>query len=119
MPKNGYKQTEEHKKKNTGNKNGFKIGHKINSGKKRPWQEGEDEKSFAWKGDGVGYRGLHIWVGKHLGKPNKCSLCGLDEIPKGMKRYFQWANISRKYTRDLSDWIRLCVLCHKRYDYNK
>ena len=56
------------------------------------------ENSSNWKGDDAGYHALHKWV------------------PRGMKRYFQWANISRKYLRDLSDWKRLCKKCHMLYD---
>lgn len=74
------------------------------------------EKSPVWKGDKVSYRGLHVWVEKHLGKPQKCEHCGINKIPKGYKRYFQWANISHEYKRELTDWIRLCVKCHRAFD---
>jgi hypothetical protein len=29
---------------------------------------------------------------------------------------FQWANISKKYLRDFSDWMQLCASCHAKYD---
>ena len=62
----------------------------------------------------VGYMGLHAWVRKHLGKPNICEHCGKSGL-SGKK--IHWANKSHKYLRDLTDWLRLCVPCHKKYDY--
>lgn len=67
-----------------------------------------------WKGDKVGYYSLHNWLYRKLGKPMKCELCGI----KGNKRY-NWANISLLYKRDLEDWIRLCLKCHKAFDRNR
>ena len=71
----------------------------------------KDEKSWAWKGDEVGITALHNWVERHLSKPKKCLKCGRIDCKK-----YEWANISRKYKRDLKDWIRLCTQCHIRYD---
>jgi len=59
---------------------------------------------------------LHAWVARKLGRPSLCEHCGVDKIPEGYKRYFNWANISGGYKRDLKDWIRLCRPCHIRYD---
>lgn len=66
-----------------------------------------------WKGDKVGYRTLHHWVVKWRGKPKTCEHCGKSNLAG---RKIQWANKSKKYLRDLSDWIRLCVKCHKAFD---
>jgi hypothetical protein len=66
-----------------------------------------------WKGDEVGYRGLHLWVEKILGRPKKCKHCGKDGL---VGKKIHWANKSGLYLRNLSDWIRLCVPCHKKYD---
>lgn len=75
------------------------------------------EKSPHWKGRDVGYVGLHRWVGIHFGKPLECEKCGLKGIPKGMKRYFEWANKSGTYkTRLRKDWVRLCIKCHNELD---
>ncbi len=74
---------------------------------------GKDETRHPrWKGDGVGRVALHHWVEKHLGKPNGCEFCGLNDPD----RRYNWANKSRKYLRSLDDWIRLCHSCHSRYD---
>lgn len=70
----------------------------------------------SWRGgDGVGYRALHSWVVQWLGKPNKCESCG----KVGYGHCMHWANKSGEYKRDLSDWLRLCVACHKNYDLQK
>lgn len=69
------------------------------------------EKNASWKGDNVGYAGLHAWVKTVLGKPQKCDKCGCTD-----KKYYDWANISHQYKRDLNDWIRLCRSCHTKMD---
>lgn len=72
------------------------------------------DKASNWKGDNVGYSGVHQWIQKILGKPNCCDRCGTTKA----KRY-EWANISRLYKRVVSDWERLCVSCHRKDGYAK
>lgn len=67
------------------------------------------ENNYAWKGNEVGYVGLHTWVRRELGKPKICEHCGIN-------KNMQWANKSRKYKRELTDWLSLCAKCHKKYD---
>lgn len=74
------------------------------------------KNNYLWKDKNASYRTIHNWVTRHFGSANHCSDCGLNIIPKGKKRYFQWANISKKYKRDISDWKQLCVKCHKFFD---
>ena len=77
------------------------------------------EKNNKWKGDAVckvGNAAIHPWVKRQLGFPNKCEFCGF-ESDSHFK--IHWANISHEYKRDISDWMRLCVPCHKRYDMNR
>jgi hypothetical protein len=62
----------------------------------------------------VNYRDLHKWVEQALGKPSSCEKCGTTE-----DRRYHWANVSGSYKRELSDWRRLCVSCHKTYDLNR
>ena len=71
------------------------------------------KKHFAWKGKKVGYRGLHYWLHRKLGKPTQCIKC--KKISK-KPRIIQWANIDGKYRRKLSDYIALCASCHKFQD---
>ena len=82
-----------------------------NKGKKRP--EFTNEGNPFWKGDKVSYTGIHKWVARHLGKPDTCKHCNKSGLTK---QRIHWANISREYKRELSDWIRLCAYCHKQYD---
>lgn len=105
-PNKGRKLSDEWKQKLSESHKG-KKGYWL--GKKRP----SEEKSWVWKGDKVGYRGLHLWVSKHLGKPRTCVQCGISTL--GARQY-HWANISGQYKRDLNDWQRMCVKCHIQYD---
>ena len=70
-------------------------------------------KNPLWKGDNVGYSGLHLWIQSKLGKPNICTYC---KKVKLSNRQIDWANKSHNYKRDLDDWIRLCRKCHIAYD---
>lgn len=66
-----------------------------------------------WKGDIVGYTALHTWVHRQLGQQNYCEHCGNNKLNP---RQYNWANKSHEYKRDINDWLRLCVKCHKKYD---
>lgn len=74
--------------------------------------KGENHQS--WKGNTVGYGGVHQWMRKEYGIPTKCDECGTTEA----KRY-EWANISGKYNRDREDFRGLCVSCHRKEGFNK
>lgn len=78
-----------------------------NKGKKMP--EKTNEGNSNWKGDNVGYHGLHRWIHRHKGKPKICETCG-------STKNLQWANKDHKYRRELSDYISLCSSCHKQFD---
>lgn len=104
-----------------GRKSGLKyIKHKENptSFKKGiiPWNKGLflDEKAVNWKGDKVGYWGIHSWIESRKGKPKICELCNTTKAKR-----FDWANKSGLYKRKFSDWQRLCVTCHFNYDKQK
>lgn len=72
-----------------------------------------NENNPNWKGDKVGYGGIHAWVKRHLGKASKCEQCKI----LGIKRTrYHWANISGKYKRNFKDWKQLCVVCHRGFD---
>lgn len=64
-----------------------------------------------WKGEKVSYFTLHQWVNREKGRPALCEHCGTTTAKK-----FEWASKSRKYVRDIGDWIRLCTSCHRKYD---
>jgi len=120
MPSGVYFRTEQNRiniglaKKGTKNPCSKEKAEKIRLsqlGKLRPQTSGE--KHYLWKGNNCNYRSLHKWVERHLGKPIKCEHCGKEKTtPKSI----QWANKSHLYLRELTDWISLCVKCHKHYD---
>lgn len=66
-----------------------------------------------WKGNDAGYYSIHDWITKHYGQPVGCDVCGLNDS----SRKYHWANLSHEYRRDRSDFKRMCVSCHRKYDY--
>jgi hypothetical protein len=73
-----------------------------------------NEKHPLWKDGDASPEAKHEWIRRRLGRPSKCEHCGTTE-----KRMYHWANISGEYKRDITDYMRLCVPCHKRYDLDK
>jgi len=67
------------------------------------------ERNSHWKGDKVGYSGVHKWVYAQKGKALICVDCG-------SSKNIWWANISGKYKRKLNDWKSLCIPCHSAFD---
>lgn len=66
------------------------------------------EKHPEYKGDEVGYSGLHWWIRRHFGKAFFCS----NKPNEHAGRKYEWANISGEYKRDISDWQQLCHSCN-------
>lgn len=87
----------------------FKDGHIPSKNRQLP----KGENHFAWKGDKVGYRGLHYWLVRQKGKALICAHCGKHY---DKPRSIQWANIDHQYRRDINDFIPLCIDCHAEYD---
>ena len=83
---------------NKGNKWGFYKGHKFSRG----------SNSGKWKGDNVGYSGLHYWVKKIFPKTEFCNECKkskpMDLANKGI------------YDRNIENWEWLCRRCHMTKD---
>ena len=94
------------------NWNGFKKGHTLGLGKKRPNLTGE--KHPAWKGDKAKIIAIHQWVKRHKGIPKKCVDCGKEGNDNGHK--IHWSNVDHKYRRILSDYVARCNPCHIKYD---
>ena len=106
------------------------IGHteetKLKISQNNYWNGKTGKLHPQWRGDKVGYSGIHAWVYKHLGKAKKCEnpnciyprVGSKGRFLKKTKRY-EWANKDHKYRRNLKDWISLCVSCHKLYDNGK
>ena len=68
------------------------------------------EGNSHWVGDRVKYQGVHKWIRSNYGTPQHCKKCGTTK-----KRMYHWANISGEYMRDIKDFIRVCVPCHKKF----
>lgn len=68
------------------------------------------KNSYQWKGEDVGYNGVHSWIKRQKGKASNhiCEFCG--------KQAQHWANVDHKYHRNLDDFISLCAKCHRKYD---
>ncbi len=90
--------------------NNFKT---LNKGKSGDAHPASGSKHPAWQGENVGYHALHSWVSRRKGKPDTCEHCKLSGL-YGQK--IHWANVNGEYKRNVDDWIRLCALCHRRYD---
>lgn len=94
--------------------NEFRKGHPLSDEHKKKMIKFSEEH-HQWKGNDASYSAKHKWVNKYFGKPRKCEDCGFESKNN---RQFHWANISGGYLRDRSDWLRLCVPCHKEFDKN-
>lgn len=92
----------------------FKPGVRANPNGEFTSAQTSGDKNTNWKGDKASYFAIHMWVSSHYGRPSECEHCGTT-----VKRMYNWANISQQYKRDRSDWKRLCVSCHKKYDLTK
>lgn len=68
------------------------------------------DRNHVWTGDEASYLAAHKRVYRARGKPQLCEHCGAND-----DRMYHWANVSGRYT-DVSDYIRLCVPCHRAYD---
>jgi hypothetical protein len=68
----------------------------------------EDRNPY-WKGDDIGYTGLHLWVRSRLQEPKLCHMC--NKVPP-----LDLANITGIYNRELINWQYLCRSCHVHSD---
>lgn len=63
-----------------------------------------------WRGNDVGYSGVHQWVRRHLPKPESCESCGR------VSKWIDLANITGIYSREFENWRYLCRKCHRKND---
>lgn len=77
-------------------------------------RKGEDNP--IWKGDKAKYAAIHMWLYSNYGQPTTCEICKKTDL-KGKR--INWANLSGMYKRIKSDWKRMCVPCHKKYDLKR
>lgn len=109
MPTGVYERTKSHLE----NMRLSRLGKELtDEHKKKIALANSDDKSVCWKGNKVSYSGLHKWINKKILK-KYCNFCRTNT------RKLTIANKSGKYLRDLSDWMVLCVPCHKIYDLKR
>lgn len=107
-------------------KSGFQKGHPKYEGCGYPkghhppneFKKGENlgELNHNWKGEKSSYVAKHQWIVRKLGQPDTCEFCG----KRGLSGHkIHWANKSKQYKHETTDWIRLCVPCHKLYDIRR
>jgi hypothetical protein len=77
----------------------FVKGHQCSSNERNP----------LWRGNNAGYHALHIWVRRHLSKPELCQVCKL--VPP-----HDLANVTGMYNREFHNWKYMCRKCHMESD---
>ena len=115
----GMKQSKEHSKKIsmalTGLKKSKEHCKNISLAASKRLQNPEDNPNY--KGDKVGYIGIHIWLRKYFGNPEKCSFCKIQGTRKTGKWNIVWAlKKGFEYERKLNHFFGLCNKCHRNYD---
>lgn len=55
---------------------------------------------------------MHRWFYNNIGVPKPCQACKSNDEKK-----YNWSNLSGKYSRDISDWVKLCRDCHMLFDF--
>jgi hypothetical protein len=112
------KQREKSYAKGHGIKVNINCWNKGKKGLQTAWNKGkthlQNEDNPLWKGSSASLVAKHSWIKRRYGRPQRCEHCGTTE-----NRMYHWANISGEYKRDINDYKRLCVPCHKKYDLSK
>jgi hypothetical protein len=99
----------------------WEVWNKGKKGVQVAWNKGihyeqlMNNKHPLWKGNQASDTAKHEWVRRRLGRPSHCVFCGLNDP----NRKYQWSNISGKYLRDINDYQRLCIPCHKKFDLER
>lgn len=105
----GIPHTEEAKRKMSLAKQGCKMPPLSEGHKKQISIKNSGEGNGMWKGEDVGYVGVHRWVKLNKIKPKLCKSC--KKVPP-----YDLANISGKHKRDIKDYLYLCRPCHHLFD---
>lgn len=85
-----------------------------NKGKRVPQIAGANNVN--WRGNKVGYQGIHIWLNRWFGKANACENSECNKPSK----HFEWAKLKDlPYERKRENFWMLCVSCHRKYDFNE
>ncbi len=108
------KETDKRIMEKSKNQTGILLSDKRRDSMRGPRPHTRDENNHNWKNSKE--KGpIHGWVEVRKGKPKKCEVCG----ENNKNKIYDWANIDHKYRRKLSDYIRMCRPCHRKYDYGR
>ena len=81
------------------------------------------EKNNKWKGDSVGYSGIHSWLVRTFGKAKGCrnrEKKVLDFSCSNLSDTYDWAKrADKEYERKKENFIELCHSCHLKYDHKQ
>jgi len=66
-------------------------------------------KNHTWKGDKVGYSGIHYYIRRRKSKPQLCEDC--KKVPPR-----ELSSNDHKYSRNPKKWEWLCKPCHAKKD---
>lgn len=92
------------------------VRDKIRKSKKGIATVGAGEIHPLWRGDEVGYSGIHIWLKDNYGKASQCQNINCKSVSKN----YDWAKLRGvEYKRNRSNFIQLCKSCHRKYDVNE
>lgn len=83
-----------------------------------PGQGKTGELAHNWKGMKATYQSRHSWIQRHFPRDGVCEACAEKKPPTHPSHTFgtDMANISGEYMRELTDWVELCRMCHRRFD---
>ena len=77
----------------------------------------QNEKNPNWRGESVGYQGIHKWLRKNYGEASHC----INPRCTKKSKKFHWSkkDHSTPYRRRIRDFQQLCAVCHRLYDTGK
>ena len=80
----------------------------------------DPEKNPNYRGEKVGYVGIHIWLRKTFGYPIYCCGCKIKGEKKNNKCTIAYAlKKGCEYKRKKENFLELCNKCHRNYDKTK
>lgn len=116
-----------HNKPWLGKKRIFSEEHRLKlsisgKGKKRfTIKYGEDNPM--WRGDDASYYAKHLFLKQNFGKADLCENRENNVLSfkcTNKSNNYQWCKKTESdYTRFREDYYKLCVSCHRKYDFNK
>lgn len=93
------------------------IEHRLKMSESAKKRLSKPENNPNYKGNSIGYIGIHIWLRKTFGYPEKCEACSLIGSKINNKWNIVYAKIiGQKYERKRENFICLCNKCHRNYD---